>query len=65
MALIFRKKKVFAMFCLFGFDSDLFQSGLARYGLFWIVLLFKNNDFIKTFDLQLLQLNSNPQPFSS
>ena len=54
MELIFQKKKTgFAMFCLFGFVSGLFQLVLTHHGLSWFVLLFKYDEFIKTFDLQI------------
>ena len=54
MELISQKKKTgFAMFCLFGFVSGLFQLVLTHHGLSWFVLLFTNDEFIKTFDLQI------------
>ena len=53
MSLVSQKKTGFAMFRLFEFISDLFQPVVARYGLFWIVLLFKSDESTKTFDLQI------------
>ena len=41
------------MFCLFGFVSRLLQLVLTHHGLSWFVLLFTNDEFIKTFDFQI------------
>ena len=55
------KKTAFAMFYLFGFVSGSFQQVLARYGLFWIGLLFTSDSyqFIKTLDLQIYKKSTS------